>query len=888
MSAPPPPPASPVPPQPPWPPTQPRPRQPRPPRRPWYTNINVTLPISAVVALAAICAATLVIVSASEPQTGTLVFDPGVEFENAEAVELDYTYTAPDGTTATGQFTVTADGYATGSVIDQFGGAATVHTTPEGSAVWGDEDWWSRRAPGQAAQAKDQWVQPDPGTALPIDLAAEFTPALLADLIRTIGDHGRVDPDLVAYQGISAVAITWEDWTLIRTDESPIEVLSLSGPVSADLFHTAAAPRASVEAAPAIWDGGDHVVGHALVGGGYGMLRFVPSPLPAEWANLISGAASNTMEGKDPSAETAEPSAPAEIAPPPPLEALPPLYPEFTATINAPYCTTPTCSVSVTVSNNGTGAGTAEVTTSVIPGLSPVTDVLGPIAPGGSATTSTKTIPNPAPTPAPGQTTTGTAQVLVSIYSREIGGTSPERYNLLLEKLGGPSRQPALDRLLAPLTEIAKDAVVEAMHRMLEDEVPVNDTIDAMEQATQADPARGEYADTPLLQRLAEAGDRFTSWESVAQRLDNIDAVELPAYLPGLETAVQELANPAAPTVSLTYIPGEAEAPMDAVVVSEYPTPEELRCTGITTVPNGELAAAIDRAVGNAAGAAEACTVSVRVHLPDSLAPLGTAGARTLIERLHAEAPNMTGCGDGGRFDRATIVNEAGVWAWTAPEICLATLEEIEKEALRTLNDLPQNIRDRLRDDKIVTLDATGAVTEINWKDTERRCAPKYDYTPAEPEEFGSTSKRKGGIRALGAHAYLCEPLDEGQDPMVDPWDFPDPPVEIAPNTYAFSRCHLIGKQFGGYGQGDNLVTCYQHPNREMANFENSLRRSVGKESHLVYIVFPYYNGPADPGRLPSLGGIYVVAISQWMVISGAYPNTPDGEFQTDGMLEVD
>ncbi|SDE46522.1 hypothetical protein [Glycomyces harbinensis] len=846
----------------------PPPPQPRPPRPPWHANLHVTLPISMIAVVAAICAATMVIVYAGEARTGTLGIDAAAVFEDAEAVDLAFTYRAADGTESTGHFTITADGYATGTVADTYAGTATVHTTPEGSAVRGDEDWWSRRAPSQAGMVKDQWVRPDDGTALPIDLAAEFNPTALAEFIRDIGDHGSVDPDLTAYQGVPAVAVTWEGWTLVRTSTLPAEVLSLSGPISADLFQTAAAPHSTVEAAPAVWDGGDVAAGHAQNGGGVGVLDARPVPAPPGAATAVEEQTTKTLNGQDPAADADAPSAPAEVEPLPTVEDFLASFPEFSAGINAPYCTTPTCSVSATVTNSGTGPGTAEVTTSVIPGLSPVTETLGPIAPGGSATTSTKTIPNPAPTPSPGQTTTGTAQVLVQIYSREIGGTSPDRYNSLVNKLGGPAKQPALDRLLAPLAEAAKDIAVEAMHDMLDADVPVEDTLDAMDQATQADPARGEYADTPLLRRLADAGDRFTSWASVAQQLNDIDAVDLPAYLPGLETALQELADPAAPTVSLTYVPGDAEAPMDAVVVSEYPTPEELRCTGITTVPNGDLAAGIDRATGNAAAAAEGCTVHVRLVVPESIPDLWTAGSPEL-ETLLAPVASSVCEGGGSGFDHLTIVNGAGHYEWPLASLCAMLAPPTEQQIIERLNGLglSEAAVEELAAANIVTVDAEHQITAVNWRDPERDCTPTYTNGGAEPAT-ASAPGYADGPKAVFAGAYLCRPLPDGSKAgNLTLWNWPldGDEVEVENwlaakhNDFAiFHRCHLIAKELGGSGTDvGNLVTCFWRTNQMMKNeFEFPTRARVRAGEHIIYLSVPQYNGSDG-----ELSGIRIVAI---------------------------
>ncbi|GAB3995553.1 hypothetical protein GCM10029992_13120 [Glycomyces albus] len=88
------------------------------------------------------------------------------------------------------------------------------------------------------------------------------------------------------------------------------------------------------------------------------------------------------------------------------------------------------------------------MTASVTPGMSPVNQDLGTIQPGSSASTTTMSFGNPAPTPAPGQTTEITVAYEVIVYSPQLGGGDQGKYMDLLDKLGGRTKQPALDRIL--------------------------------------------------------------------------------------------------------------------------------------------------------------------------------------------------------------------------------------------------------------------------------------------------------------------------------------------------------------------------------------------------------------------------------------------------------
>ncbi|WP_026929882.1 hypothetical protein [Glycomyces tenuis] len=843
-----------------------------------------------IVTVAAV-AAVFVVVS-SQPDVGELSSDPAAAIAGAPAIELSYTYTAPDGTESTGRFTITDDGHATGTVLDQFAGAATVHTTPDGSAVLGDEAWWQRRAPSQSGAVKDQWVQPDAGTALPIDPAAEFDPTSLAELIRAIGEQGTVDADMTMSQGVPVVATTWRDWTLVRTDAHPSELLSLSGPLDSELFHTAAAPDATgetEEAAPSIWDGEpvDTVRAQAVATDLGNIVLKDVIPGGQEVKQRVREETGRTFNGQnaDPGSTEAT-EAPAEAQPLPPLTDFPVTAPEFTAVINAPYCTTPTCPVSATVTNVGDGPGTAQVTMSVIPGLSPVTDVLGPIDPGKSETTPTKSIPNPAPTPAPGQTSTGTAQVLVSIYSPEIGGSTPERYNSLVEKLGGPEQQPALDRVLAPLAEAAKTTMVEAMHRMLDAETPVDDTLTAAEQAVEADPAHGNYSEIPLVQRLAAAGDRFTSWGAVSQQLASVDPVELPAYLPGITTAVEELANPAAPTVSLTYlptdlpaeIPAEAAAPMDAVVVSDYPEEQPTRCTGITAVPDADPAAGIARAIANAAEQAEGCTVYARLVIPRTDRSLWTATSPELEAWLQPATGLICDGGDPA-FESLTLVNGTGTHQWPLSSLCALASAPSTQEIIERLNGmgLEKPVLTELAAKNLVTLSPDDQITAINWRDPERDCTPTYTDGGVKTDEPASSPNYHDGPKAVFASAYLCKPLRKGTPAgQFVLWDWPKDESGLAAESKSviYHRCHLVARELGGYGSTEadlgNLVTCFWGTNQAMRNgIERFARRQVAQGEHLFYLSVPQFGGPDG-----ELSGIRVIAVGNKGYFSdGCYTN---------------
>ncbi|MFC3492660.1 DNA/RNA non-specific endonuclease [Glycomyces rhizosphaerae] len=729
--------------------------------------------------------------------------------------------------------------------------------------MWGDEDWWARRTPALATAAKDQWVQADDGTALPIDLAAEFTPAALAELVRNIDDYGTTDRDVTAYQGIPVIAKTWEDWTLIRTQALPAKALSLSGPIDQGLFHTAAAPHATVEAVSAVWDG-EAPAPHPQAGGGAGTLTLeAPSPAPPATATTTKETTTNTLGGSTDAETAAPPRGSADIEVPPDIASFITPLPSLTGSINATTCSTPTCTWSATVQNIGEGPGDVTATVSATPGMGSQTIPLGTIQPGSSASTGTLSFANPAPTPRPGQTTSVMVNYSLVTYTDAIGGSNAARYRELVDRLGGYLMQPLLDQVMQQLDAGLKDPAVEAMHSMLDDDVPPEEVLAALDEAGRADPARGEYSEMPMLRQLAAAGDRFTSWAPVVDRLTTVSPIELPYYLPGLETAASELNDPAAPTVALTYPePTTAGQTQPAVVVSAYPE-SETKCIGVVSVPDGDLAASIDQAVSVAQSGADSCTVSARIVHPTELPYVDPV---TVQRRLLDAVPDLTACDSGNpNFTELTITTVTGTASWPAAVVCAATAAEREQTEIDLLNELAlaPELVGALEGLGLVTV-ADGQITDVDKRKDDPDCKSEYEYGPTAPLDQGSAFWRSGGTVASGAAAYLCGTLPAGEETSGQrPWDYPSENFEID-GAWAFAACHLVGNQLGGSVAPGNLVTCH-HPttnNRDMKGLENAIASSVSSESHILYLVTPYYNGtPEEAGRPSPLSGIRVTAI---------------------------
>ncbi|MEU5870579.1 DNA/RNA non-specific endonuclease [Glycomyces sp. NPDC047369] len=856
--------------QPPWPTPAPRPRRPV----PWGWVLALAVAVVSVLA-----AVSIVFIDASRPSKGLILADPGAAIANAPAVDFVYSYTLADGSTASGAMTVTEDGYASGTITDALGGTAEYRATPEGETVQGDQNWWGRRAPEQAGALADQWVAADPGVAFPLDVAGALTPDALADRIRTINTEGRV---LDTGPGAGLVAIEWEGWTLVRTSSLPSETVSLTGPIGDDLSGGASLGHASAPSTRHYTVTTEPVFSQ----GGSGTGTLAPAPAPAEAAEAV------TEEASDPAA-----TADGEAAEPPIQQSeVVPLWPSFQATINAGTCSTPTCSWSGTVSNNGTGPGSATVTASVSPGMSAVTQSLGTIAPGGSASTSTMSFGNPAPTPAPGQTTSIMVLYSLIVYSPELHGTDPERYRSLVEKLGGQEKQPRLDQALSKVDPNLATGLVDALSRMADSGTESETVLDAADTATEADPGAGEYSDVPLLEDLASAGDRFNGWDAVAPGLTSTDPDTVLDFQAGVQAAVDTLTLPSQPTV--TFLPSpRPDGGTDTLLITQ--TPDSLECTQVTRVLDGDVPGAAVAAAellndpsGPAADYRSECTARIRVN-PSPTAvpsPTGLDTARQLQEVL----PGSTMCAGGPSFDSLSVGSGNEVAEWPAAVLCASTPAEMEQAQLELLNSLAPDaaVLQGLADAGVITL-ADGEVTGITpIREEDRKCkSPAPTYGPVHYEQYGSDSLALGGNVASGAAAYLCGKLKNGQYPGAEkPWDWPSAQLTVN-GQWLFAACHLLARQLGGGGGTNNLVTCF-HPstnNGYMNPFEQQVRASINENDHAIYIATPYFLGdsneePDDEGivRPPYLTGIRVTVIP---IMSGTplppldycFPNTLTG-----------
>ncbi|WP_227981888.1 hypothetical protein [Nocardia spumae] len=145
--------------------------------------------------------------------------------------------------TVTGDFVLTANGYATGTIKDNYGwDQAEFLASPTISAVRGDVDWWARRAPRQISQLADRWIRldrdidwtnPDQGGAFAVDIVDTLSPNGLADAIRAIAPLASVDMSEVSddYDIFGQITVTAGKWTVVLHGTAPHDVSGIWMPL---------------------------------------------------------------------------------------------------------------------------------------------------------------------------------------------------------------------------------------------------------------------------------------------------------------------------------------------------------------------------------------------------------------------------------------------------------------------------------------------------------------------------------------------------------------------------------------------------------------------------------------------------------------------------------
>ncbi|GLZ78527.1 hypothetical protein Afil01_33340 [Actinorhabdospora filicis] len=561
----------------------------------------------------------------------------------APALRLRYLYADPSGEEVSGAFTVTADGFASGTVEDPGPGTSSLVATPDGSAVYGDADWWLRRAPDRVSRVQDHWVQPDAAEAFPLDVPSALSPAAVADLVRAVSRDGDVVGDTIV-DGVAVSVIASGDWELQLTRDAPVRVVSLAGPIESGGLHPSAATGPGAAIVP---------IGlkHAQDAPGGGSIALTPEPSDENNAARTRADSSDTMRGKGttPPGMAASPAQPGEA--PPKTAELPPQQPRFETELNASDCDTPTCSWSVTTTNTGNAPGTGTAYSGAIPVMPPISRPIGRLEPGASVT-SVFSAANPAP---PGGTINVT--VIAGAFCQELYGADSKPYERLLGKGVDPAKAvPSLDKAFIP-------AAVAAMNRMLDEGADPAAVKDAMAKVD-------EYHLQPALLHLNSAGDAFHGLGATTQGLAAARThEEAMRVVDAIDFARDLLDRSPGGKVSLTA-PKDANGKEWTADVTSGEDAYRYILTTATTA--AELVTVLNDATALLSPDANG-TVRIRVERAwgehaDSLWNEDVAGLQSL---LHQKNGGINACRDGGGgLDTLIISNRLGDHSLTPADFC--------------------------------------------------------------------------------------------------------------------------------------------------------------------------------------------------------------------------
>ncbi|WP_169732445.1 DNA/RNA non-specific endonuclease [Haloglycomyces albus] len=491
---------------------------------------------------------------------------------------------------------------------------------------------------------------------------------------------------------------------------------------------------------------------------------------------------------------------------------------------------------------------------------------------------------NPAPTPRPGETTRVTINYSAFIYSPTVHGASEEKYRKLAKRLDNPIDRAKLDTALENVSDGFKSTVIGSVSHMLDENVDPTGAVRATDSAVDIDVGDNDFSPLPQQQRLAEAGDRFNGWSTIASHQNNTFADDYPIYQEALDTVLTELANPAQPTVTLTTTTDSDRQITAARVLSDRENPKDSKCYLIVGDGGKDLNTVVDDAMTVLSAKPDSrfgkslnndCRSVVTIVAgkndtalqPERIAPDAQSDRKTLTQRLRKNRDKSTACrGTGPKPSRLRIQNRTGDFEWTSEELCAATVPTTPQQDLDQLNsaDIDQSVWEDLKKENIVVVNDAGKVEEIKFS-KEGNCKTVRSYGNTDRRREGSDDSRKGGTIASGAAAHLCAPVPEGEPAKrYKPWDWPKNNEVTEKGQYTYARCHLLGKQLSGYGKLDNLVTCLHEPtnNTAMRPFETDVKRLINEGAEALYVSVPVFRGETqDDSRHPPLYGIRVLVI---------------------------
>ncbi|GAA4213010.1 hypothetical protein [Actinocatenispora rupis] len=313
---------------------------------------------------------------------------PGAALAAAPSVRLHVALADAGGGMVDANLTVAESGYATGTLRDYGGGTAELRATAKATALRGDRLWWLNHAPGQVSVLTGRWIRPGQDAGVPVDVVAAFRPTALARLVDSVVAHSTVDP----YSDLPRITAAAGGWR-VQFDWRTGDVVTLSGPITDRGLR------------PAAYTGGGRVVTAENVGPGTvtpvddtGGGSVAAAPEPGDDGDAAKAKKDADSVLPDPG-KSGSGSAAAQPPEPPAQESQQPKEAAFETTINAAaVCSTPTCSFTATVHNTGDAPGSAVVVGGVTP-VAPALgeQVVGPVSPGGSATTPPFSTANVAP-----------------------------------------------------------------------------------------------------------------------------------------------------------------------------------------------------------------------------------------------------------------------------------------------------------------------------------------------------------------------------------------------------------------------------------------------------------------------------------------------------------
>ncbi|GLH94993.1 hypothetical protein [Phytohabitans aurantiacus] len=449
----------------------------------------------------------------------------------APAVKLAVVYEAPDGRHITGNFVVTADRYASGTITDPTAGRAELLAGPGGIAVRGDASFWARRAPRPLKRVTDRWIRPEPDMAYPLDLAAALNPRALADLVESVGQHGSTadttadTTDTVAGQRV--VTVTAGDWTALLTADKPRRLVWLGGPIHDRALSkpVALAPAALGRPGFASAALGRPGFASAALGRPGFASAALGGPAPADPIARPPYAAILPEPTTATAAEGVR-EAVAKVMPdggssgPPAIANLPAALPIFETKINSSDCTSPVCTWSVTVTNVGTAPGQATVHAFATPGMKgPKSFPLGTLAPGAEQTTTVMPFDNPAPRAQRGQRTQVFVDYLAWVDSPTLYGDDSD----VLRRLGSLGINPNQD--LPQIDPAYQSTVLRAADLMTRN--LRRDQTEGLKKAVDAVHDAVRFGMLPELKVIVDSG-RLLNPEGLTARLPQADTNTLP------------------------------------------------------------------------------------------------------------------------------------------------------------------------------------------------------------------------------------------------------------------------------------------------------------------------------------------------------------------------